>query len=84
MVIHSDCLFKCTVFRNATMTRKVGQNMEVSQEWQLRFLSYERFMGMLQACAASSNDDALLLLRLVKILFFFTSHCYLPNARIWW
>jgi hypothetical protein len=70
MVMHSNCLFKCTVFCNATTTRKVGQNMEVSQEWQLRFLSYEQFMGMLQACAASGNDDALLLLRLVKNTIF--------------
>jgi hypothetical protein len=43
--------------------------MEVSQEWQLRFLSYERFMGMLLACTASGNDDALLLLGLVKPYF---------------
>jgi hypothetical protein len=43
--------------------------MEVSQEWQLWFLSYERFMGMLQACAVSGNDDALLLLVLVISLF---------------
>jgi hypothetical protein len=57
------------VFHNATMARKVGQNMEVSQEWQLQFLSYKWFMGMLRACAATSNDDALLLLGLVKILF---------------
>jgi hypothetical protein len=68
--MHSDCLFRCTVFHNATMARKVGQNMEVSQEWQLQFLSYERFMGMLWACDASGNGDALLLLRLVKPLFF--------------
>jgi hypothetical protein len=67
--MHSSCLFKCTVFCNTTTARKVGQNMEVSQEWQLWFLSYEWFMGMLQACTASGNDDALLLLGLVKPLF---------------
>jgi hypothetical protein len=68
--MHSGCLFRCTVFHNVMMARKVGQNMEVSQEWQLRFPSYERFMGMLQACTPSSNNDALLLLGLVKTLFF--------------
>jgi hypothetical protein len=46
--------------------------MVVSQEWSLRFRSYEQFMVMLQACATSGNDDALLLLGLVKTLFFFT------------
>jgi hypothetical protein len=70
MVMYSGCLFRCTVFYNAMMARKVGRNMEVSQEWQLRFLSYERFMGMLRACAAFSNGDDLLLLGLVKPLFF--------------
>jgi hypothetical protein len=84
MVMHSDCLFRCTVFHNAMMGRKVGQNMEVSQEWQLRFLSYERFMGMLWACSTSGNGDALLLLGLVKTLFFFALHCYLAHACIWW
>jgi hypothetical protein len=52
------------------MARKVGQNMEVSQEWQLWFLSYEWFMGMLWVCTASGNDDTLLLLGLVKPLIF--------------
>jgi hypothetical protein len=32
MVMYSGFLFRCTVFHNATMVRKVGQNMEVSQE----------------------------------------------------
>jgi hypothetical protein len=50
---------------------KVGQNMAVCQEWPLRFQSYNRFMGMLRACAASGNDDALLLLGLVKPQFIF-------------
>jgi hypothetical protein len=45
--------------------------MEVSQEWQLQFLSYERFMGMLRVCVASGNDGVLLLLKLVKTLFVF-------------
>jgi hypothetical protein len=71
MVMHSSCLFRCTVFRNTMTARKVGQNMEVSQEWQLQFLSYERFMGMLRVCVASGNDGVLLLLKLVKTLFVF-------------
>jgi hypothetical protein len=50
----------------------------------LRFLSYERFMGMLWACSTSGNGDALLLLGLVKTLFFFALHCYLAHACIWW
>jgi hypothetical protein len=49
--------------------RMVGQNMDVSQEWQLRFLGYEWFMGMLWACDASGNGDTLLLLGLEKPLF---------------
>jgi hypothetical protein len=44
--------------------------MVVSQEWAPRFLNYVRFMGMLWACTASDNDDALLLLGLVKPLCF--------------
>jgi hypothetical protein len=69
--MHSGCLFRCTFFRNVMTTRKVGQNKAVSQEWLLRFQSYERFKRMLQVCAASGNGDALLLLGLVKRLFFF-------------
>jgi hypothetical protein len=69
--MHFGCLPRSTVFHNATTTRKVGQNMAACQEWQLQFLSYEWFMGMLWACAASSNGDALLLLGLVKTLFIF-------------
>jgi hypothetical protein len=53
------------------MARKVGQNMAVCQEWLLRFQSYNTFMGMLRACAVSGNDDALLLLGLVKPQFIF-------------
>jgi hypothetical protein len=68
--MHSDYLFKCTVFHTTTTARKVGLNMVVSQEWPLQFRSYEQFLGMLRACAASGNDDALLLLGLVKTLFF--------------
>jgi hypothetical protein len=68
--MHFGCLFRCMVFSNAMTARKVGQNMAVSQEWPLWFQSYERFMRMLQACSASGNDDALLLLGLVKTLFF--------------
>jgi hypothetical protein len=64
--MHSGCLFRCTVFHNMTMARKVGQNMVVSQEWPLRYRSYDRFMEMLQACAESGNNDALLLLGLVR------------------
>jgi hypothetical protein len=70
MVMYSGCLFRCMVFCNTMMERNVEPNMEVSQEWQLWFLSYERFMGMLWACTMSGNDDALLLLGLVKTLFF--------------
>jgi hypothetical protein len=44
--------------------------MAVSQEWPLWFLCYEQFMGMLWACAVSSNSNTLLLLALVKPLFF--------------
>jgi hypothetical protein len=74
MVMHFGCLFSLTVFRNARMTRKVGQNMEVSREWQLRFLSYEHFMKMLQACVVSGNDDTLLPLGLV--------HLWDPHNRV--
>jgi hypothetical protein len=62
MVLHSGCLFRCTIFCNVTTARKVGHNMEVSQEWQLWFLTYERFMEILRVCAAFGNGDALLLL----------------------
>jgi hypothetical protein len=70
MVMHFGYLFRCTVFCNAMTARMVGQNMDVSQEWPLRFLNYERFMGMLWACATSGNSDTLLLLGLVKTLCF--------------
>jgi hypothetical protein len=53
------------------MARKVGQNMAVSEEWPLWFQSYDRFLGMLQACTEFGNGDALLLLGLVKTRFFF-------------
>jgi hypothetical protein len=52
------------------MARKVGQNMVVCQEWSLRFQSYNRFMGMLRACADSGNGDTLFLLGLVRTQFF--------------
>jgi hypothetical protein len=44
--------------------------MAVYQEWPLRFQSYNRFMGMLQACADSGNGDTLFLLGLVRTRFF--------------
>jgi hypothetical protein len=69
MVMHSGCLFRCTVFHNALTVRKVGQNMVVCQKWSLRSQSYNRFMGMLWACADSGNDDALFLLGLVRTQF---------------
>jgi hypothetical protein len=81
--MHSGCLFRCTVFRNATTARKVGQNMAVCQEWPLRFQSYNRFMGMLRACTDSGNNAALFLLELVRIqFFFFVYHNNLHDARI--
>jgi hypothetical protein len=67
--MHSGCLFRCTIFCNATMARKVGQNLVVCQEWPLRSQSHNRFMGMLQACADSGNDDALFLLGMVRTQF---------------
>jgi hypothetical protein len=57
--------------------------MAVSQEWLLRYRSYERFMGMLWGCAECGNSDALLLLGLVRSQFFlyltllFTRYPYL-------
>jgi hypothetical protein len=71
--MHFGCLFRCMVFRNVMTGRKVAQNMVVSQEWPLRYRSYDRFMGMLRMCVESSNDDALLLLGLVKTQIFFFS-----------
>jgi hypothetical protein len=68
--MHCSCLFRCTVFHNMMMARKVGHNMVVCQEWSLRFQSYNRFMGMLQACANSGNNDALFLLGLIRTQFF--------------
>jgi hypothetical protein len=43
--------------------------MAVCQEWPLRSQNYNRFMGMLRACVDSSNNDALLLLGLVRTQF---------------
>jgi hypothetical protein len=43
--------------------------MMVSQEWPLRYQSYDWFMGMLRAWAESRNDNALLLLGLVRNCF---------------
>jgi hypothetical protein len=68
--MHIGCLFRCTIFYNVTMTRKVGQNMVVCQEWLLRFQSYNSFMGMLRVCTDSSNGDALFLLGLVRTQYF--------------
>jgi hypothetical protein len=59
----------CTVFYNAMTARQVGQNMAVCQEWSLRSQNYNRFMGMLWACADSGNDNALFLLGLVMTRF---------------
>jgi hypothetical protein len=69
MVMHFSCLLRCIVFHNATMAKQVGQNMAVCQEWLLRSQSYNRFMGMLWVCADSGNDDAFVLLGLVRTLF---------------
>jgi hypothetical protein len=69
MVMHSGCLFRCTIFHNMMTARKVGQNMVVCQEWPLRSQSYNRFMGMLRACADFGNDDVLFLLGLVRTQF---------------
>jgi hypothetical protein len=68
--MHSSCFFKCMIFRNAMMARKVGQNMDMGQDWPLRSQSYNRFMGMLQTSTDSGNDDALFLLGLVWTRFF--------------
>jgi hypothetical protein len=70
MVMHSGYLFRCTIFRNTTIARKVEQNMAVCQEWPLWFQSYNRFMGMLGACTDSGIGDALFLLGLVRTQFF--------------
>jgi hypothetical protein len=66
MVMQFGCLLRCTIFRNVMIVRKVGQSMTVCQEWPLRSQNYNRFMGMLRACTDFSNDDALLLLGLVR------------------
>jgi hypothetical protein len=68
--MHSSCFFKCMIFRNAMMARKVGQNMDMGQDWPLRSQSYNRFMGMLRTSTDSGNDDALFLLGLVWTRFF--------------
>jgi hypothetical protein len=68
--MHSGCLFRCTLFRNAMMAKKVGQNMVVCQDWPLRSQSYNRFMGVLRACMDSSNGDTLFLIGLVRTRFF--------------
>jgi hypothetical protein len=68
--MHSGCLFRCTVFRNVTTARKIGQNMVVCQDWPLRSQSYNRFMGMLWACADFGNGGTLFLLGLVRTGFF--------------
>jgi hypothetical protein len=44
--------------------------MAVSQEWPLRFGSYNRLMGINRACVDSGNDDTLFLLGLVRTQFF--------------
>jgi hypothetical protein len=43
--------------------------MAVCQEWPSRSQNYNRFMGMIRACADSSNSDALFLLGLVMTRF---------------
>jgi hypothetical protein len=68
--MHSGCLFRYMVFSNTMMARTIGQNMAVYQDWLLRSQTYNRFMGMLRACADSSNGDALFLLGLVRTRFF--------------
>jgi hypothetical protein len=66
IVLHSRCLFKCTVFHSVIAARKVGQRMVVQRFWLLWFRSYYRFMGMFQVWAESGNAHAFLLLGFVK------------------
>jgi hypothetical protein len=52
------------VFRKAT--RKVGEGMAVQREWDLRRLSYSRFISLLLACSKCGNAHAMFMLGLVK------------------
>jgi hypothetical protein len=65
IVLHSHCLFRCTVFCSATAARKVGEGMVVQREWDLHERSYY-IMTMLRACVECGNNHALFLLGLVK------------------
>jgi hypothetical protein len=59
-------LFRCTVFYNATAARKVGHDIAVQREWDLRMSSYFRFIRLIRVCAKCGNGHALFILGLVK------------------
>jgi hypothetical protein len=59
-------LFRCTVFRNPTVTRKEGEGMMVQREWDLRMSSCFMFITLIRVCAKCGNNHASFVLGLVK------------------